>query len=388
MSVIWASFRKEVREVLRDKRTLMLTVLVPMVFYPALLMLAGGLDANQQAKEKSRELLVGFEMKNAVDAQRQLLADLASRDETIKWIEQDSLDIRRNLIDGVNNIYVESEYVEVGSSKPYYKLTVHYFSTAAGETDLARVKSSVASLKAEIVESKVGRVIDIAGYEDYATERESAGSKFGGLAAYFIVFLAFTGCLAVAVDVAAGEKERGTLEAMLVTPASFWEITFGKLFFVVTMGLLSVVSTAVGIGSMILIASNVIKEVSLGGVGCVSILGILFLILLLVFFFAVLLFAMSILARSSKEAHMRGSLLMLFIAMALVYCTLPGVSSAGNILFVPVLNVALALRALWEGSMTMGGYLSVVGSLLLLSWLIIWYISRKVSSDAERMLLK
>ena len=143
------------------------------------------------------------------------------------------------------------------------------------------------------------------------------------MAAYFLVFLAFTGCMAVAVDVAAGEKERGTLEAMLVTPASFWEITFGKLLFVVTMGLLSVASTAIGIVSMVVAVGSAIEGMSLGGVGWVSILGILFLILVMVFFFAVLLFALSILARSSKEAHMRGSLLMLFIAMALVYCTLP-----------------------------------------------------------------
>lgn len=388
MNVIWATFRKEIREVLRDKRTLLLTILVPMVFYPALILLAGGLGAQQQMKEKSRSIVVGFEIKNAVDAQKKMLYDLAKEDESIKWTLQDGKNIQSKLINGECNIYVESEYVYNGGVNSYYKLTIHYFSTAKGETDLERVKSALAKVKAKIIETKLGKIIDITEYKDYATVRESAGSKFGGMAAYFLVFLAFTGCMAVAVDVAAGEKERGTLEAMLVTPASFWEITFGKLLFVVTMGLLSVASTAIGIGSMVLAVGSAIEGMSLGGVGWVSILGIVFLVLVMVFFFAVLLFTMSILARSSKEAHMRGSLLMLFIAMALVYCTLPGVSSTGNILFIPVLNVALALRALWEGTMTLSDYVIVVGSLVLLSSLLVWCINRKVSNDAERMLLK
>lgn len=389
MSVIWATFRKEIREVLRDKRTLLLTILVPMVFYPALIMLAGGLGAKQQMKEQERKINVGFKNEEMPLEFLTKLSEQEGKDANIEWssLEADS-SIRESLENGGYDIIISNERVKVGANEPYYKLTMHFFSTAKGETDLARVKSSLAELKTEIVEARLGKIIEIAAYKDYASVRESAGSKFGGVAAYFLVFLAFTGCMAVAVDVAAGEKERGTLEAMLVTSASFWEIIFGKLLFVVVMGLLSVGSTALGIGSMVLAMGSAVEGMSLGGVGWVSILGIAFLILVMVFFFAVLLFAMSILARSSKEAHMRGSLLMLFIAMALVYCTLPGVPSTGKILFIPVLNVALSLRALWEGSMTFMDYSTVVGSLVILSALIIWYVSSKVSNDAERILLK
>jgi len=389
MNVIWATFRKEVSEVLRDKRTLLLTILVPMVFYPALVMLVGKLGDKQLKKEQARELNVAVFISGDglgfVDEYKKL----EEFDKGINWHLNDSQTAEVLMKSGEYDLFAELHFTSDQENKlPYWKVKIHYFSTARGESDLKRVKASFKKLKMNIVEQKLGKVIDIEKPKDHASVRESAGSKFGGMAAYFIVFLAFTGCMAVAVDVAAGEKERGTLEAMLVTPASFWEITFGKLLFVVTMGLLSVASTAIGIGSMVLAVGSAIEGMSLGGVGWVSILGIVFLIFVMVFFFAVLLFAMSILARSSKEAHMRGSLLMLFIAMALVYCTLPGVASTGNILFIPVLNVALALRALWEGSMTLIDYLVVVGSLVLLSALIVWYINRKVSNDAERMLLK
>ncbi len=389
MIVVWATFRKEISEVLRDKRTLLLTILVPMVFYPALIMLAGGLGAKQQMKEQERKIYVGINSEEVSQEFVTMVMDQQGKDESIVWkLLEKETSVKESLQTGAYDIIIDTEHVKNGEDKPYYELTMHFFSTAKGETDLARVEAIFANLKAEMIESNMGKIIDISEYKDYASVRESTGSKFGGMAAYFIVFLAFTGCMAVAVDVAAGEKERGTLEAMLVTPASFWEITFGKLIFVVVMGLLSVGSTALGIGSMVLAMGSAVEGMSLGGVGWVSILGILLLILVTVFFFAVLLFTMSILARSSKEAHMRCSLLMLLIAMALVYCTLPGVASTGTILFIPVLNVALSLRALWEGSMTLLDYTTVVGSLVILCALIIYYVDRKVSNDAESMLLK
>jgi len=374
----------------RDKRTLLLTVLVPMVFYPALIMLAGGLGASQQMKEQAREISVGVHIASNTDESDLAVSKLSEDSERIQWSFNRGGNIKESLTNGEFDVIAELDLKQEKGKIPFLNVSLHYFSTARGEADLQRVETAFRKVKAKITHEAMGDVLQLGNYKDYASVRESSGSKFGGAAAYFIVFLSFTGCMAVAVDVAAGEKERGTLEAMLVTPTSFWQITFGKLMFVVAMGLLSVFSTAVGIGAMGIFVKSALEgvNVSMGGVGLVSILGILFLILIMVFFFAVLLFAMSILARSSKEAHMRCSLLMLFIAMALVYCTLPGVGTTGTILFIPVLNVALSLRALWEGSMSLLDYGVVVGSLVTLCTLILWFINRKVSKDPETILLK
>ena len=388
MSVAWATLKKEMYEVFRDKRTLVLSILVPMVFYPALIMLAGGLGAKQQQKELDRGIKVGFQIKNAVDEQNKMLDALSGEDSSVVWLVDNGEDIRSKLQHGDYNVYVESSVSTSSDDHEQLDLRLHYFSTARGEVDLKRVKKVINAVKMQKYEAESGKLISVVGLQDYASVRESAGSKFGGVAAYFLVFLAFTGCMAVAVDVAAGEKERGTLEAMLVTPVSFWELSFGKLIFVVIMGLLSVVSTAIGIGSMVLLMGNTVKSMSLGGVGFVSVFGIIVLLVVLVFFFAVLLFGLSILAKSSKEAHMRSSLLMLVIAMALVYCTLPGVELTGSILVIPVLNVAMALRALWEGSISLGEYALVLSSLIALSGVILWYVSRKVRNNAESVLLK
>jgi len=137
-----------------------------------------------------------------------------------------------------------------------------------------------------------------------------------------------------------------------------------------------------------LIAANALGAVGLGGMSFVSLLGVGLLVLMTVLFFAVLLFAVSIMAKSNREAHLRSSLLMLFIAMALIYCTLPGVESKGGVLLIPVLNVAIAIRALWEGTLSMVGYLSVVGTLALLVIITLWYVHSRVNNDREKVLLK
>jgi len=389
MSVIWASFRKEVSEVLRDKRTLILAIVVPMIFYPALIMLAGGLGAKQQVKENARTVKVGVVDHSTRYDFMMLLDDLQSKDSNLQWLNPSIDDIEKSLGAGEFDVVAEFDHgAENDIEEPYYQVTLHYFSTARGEVDLNRVKRALNKVKADIVENVMGNVIKVDSLQDYASVRESAGSKYGGMGAYFLVFLAFTGCMAVAVDVAAGEKERGTLEAMLITPASFWEISIGKLIFVMIMGLLSVKATAIGIGSMVLLVGNSMEDFSLGGVSTLSLMGIALLIVVMVFFFAVVLFSLSIVAKSSKEAHMRASMMMLVLAMSLVYCTLPGVELTRAMLFIPVLNVALTLRALWEGTLSFGEYALVIGSLLVLSALILSVISRKVKRDAERVLLK
>jgi sodium transport system permease protein len=207
------------------------------------------------------------------------------------------------------------------------------------------------------------------------------------MGAYFIVFLAFTGCMAVAVDTAAGEKERGTLEAMLVTPASFMGIAFGKLVFIIIMGMISVLSTTGGIMIMVL-GYGGDSGFNIAEVGFLSLLGIAVLLIALVLFFAAILFAFSILAKSNKEAHVRSSMLMIVVAMSLVYCIIPGVELTQSILWVPILNAAMSIKVLWGGSMPVADYFQVLAILLLLSGLVLFWISSKVNADREKVLLK
>jgi len=174
---------------------------------------------------------------------------------------------------------------------------------------------------------------------------------------------------------------------MLVTPGSFMGVASGKLVFIFIMGMISVLSTIGGIVIMV-VGSGGDSGLSISDVGAVSLLGITALLVALVFFFAAILFAFSILAKSNKEAHVRSSLLMIVVAMSLVYCIIPGVEITANILWVPILNAAMSIKELWGGSMPLSDYLQVLVMLLVLSTIVLCWISRKVNKDREKVLLK
>lgn len=388
IALMWASLKKEIREVMRDKRTLLLTILVPLGFYPAMSLMTKDLEQKQSAKMSERVVTIavsGWEddtelrMYNLVDSK-------------MAW-KSAEVDQMQDLLDsGKVDVFLEVEK-ETVEGYDQRKVKLHYFSTIRGTIAYQDVMVFLTALKTAEVEKRLEgkeyliNPIEIIGAENHLTAREISGSKYGGMGAYFIIFLAFTGCMAVAVDTAAGEKERGTLEAMLVTPASFMGVAFGKLVFIIIMGLISVLSTIGGIVIMV-IGYGGDSGFNLSQVGFISLLGIAVLLLALVLFFATILFTFSILAKSNKEAHVRSSMLMIVVAMSLVYCIIPGVELTKSILWVPILNAAMSIKALWGGAMPLADYFQVLVILLVLSALVLLWISRKVNADREKVLLK
>ena len=319
LAVMWATLKKEVREVLRDKRTLLLTILVPLGFYPAMSLMTKDLEQKQTAKLSGRVTTVGVSGWGDDESYKPVILAKYNLDwKRVKLEDKDEL-----LAAGEVDVFLEVKSYEK-EMLTQREVKIHYFSTINGTIAYQKVRQFLDEAKRLEVASRMeGKEylltpIEITDEIDHASAREISGSKFGGMGAYFIVFLAFTGCMAVAVDAAAGEKERGTLEAMLVTPAPFMGIAFGKLVFIFSMGLISVLSTIGGIVIMVL-GSGGDSGFNIAEVGFISLIGIAVLLIALVLFFAAILFAFSILAKSNKEAHVRSSMLMIVVAMSLVY---------------------------------------------------------------------
>lgn len=385
INVLLATWQKEIREALRDKRTLFLTILMPLVFYPGMIGLTGWMTAQQQVSEMGKVITVGVSGVSSLAP--------VQNEENVLWMNLKPQEDPAELL-----AKRECDVVVIfGDEAPngQREVTVHYMGTASGETTLARVRVLLRKMEETIVDNRLvekGLTRDfIDPYQmetkDHASVRASAGSKFGGVGAYFLVFLAFTGCMAVAVDTSAGEKERGTLESILATPARFLSVAGGKLLYISCMGLLSVLATVGGIGLLIVLGS-LMATGDVGGLTFMSAVAGIILMVIIVFLFASLLFGSSILSRSSKEAHLKAALMMLVIAMVLIYCTLPGVPVEGAMMYVPVLNVALALRALWEGVLSPAMYLTVVAMTIGLAVLILLLVSWLVRRNPEKALLK
>ncbi len=378
MNLLRATLRKEIREALRDRRALFLTLIMPLLFYPAMLGLTGWLQHDQLKKEAVKVLRVGVFNENSVLQ----LPDT----EGMKWIKVENLDRIRAF-----PLFIHIKQ----KSNNQFPIQLYFYDTAQGDIARSRVDSVLREIEDELIRAELDNLELAPSFLEplrverinQASTRESVGSRWGGVGAYFLVFLSFTGCLSVSIDTGAGEKDRGTLEAMLVTPASLYQIAAGKLLYIMVMGMLSVCATVAGISGLVLISSSIsgIGNINFDVISVLSSIGLLISVIAL---FASLLLGLSLLSKSSKEAHMRGSLLLLVVAVALVYSTLPGIEYTTSLSFVPVLNIAMALRAVVEGNLTVSQWCFSVGFMALLTILSLLYTSYSIRKNPESALLK
>ena len=98
-------------------------------------------------------------------------------------------------------------------------------------------------------EAKLANKFDInAGGDTYnlASEKDTAGTYFASLMPLLLMIFLYSGCVAVAPESIAGEKERGTIATMLITPIRRGDIAVGKILALAVVALLSGASSAVG----------------------------------------------------------------------------------------------------------------------------------------------
>ena len=81
-----------------------------------------------------------------------------------------------------------------------------------------------------------------------ATAREVGGSVWGRLFPFLLVMMSLTGAFYPAIDICAGEKERGTMETLLISPASRTEIVLGKFFTVMLASVMTALLNLVSMG--------------------------------------------------------------------------------------------------------------------------------------------
>jgi sodium transport system permease protein len=187
---------------------------------------------------------------------------------------------------------------------------------------------------------------------------------------FMLVMWALAGALYPAVDLCAGEKERGTMETLLISPASREEIVLGKFL---TIWVFSAVTSLLNLVSMGLAAALFSVQVPgemlrpWGLFWCVT------LLLPLSAFFSAVCLAIGAYARSSKEGQYY--LMPLFlVTMPLVFLTLaPGVELSPFYSLVPVTGVALLMQRLMGAAATSAStwlyFLPVLAPMALYSWL-------------------
>jgi sodium transport system permease protein len=195
--------------------------------------------------------------------------------------------------------------------------------------------------------------------ENVAPEEKVWGEILGGMIGYMVVLLCLTGGMYPAMDLTAGEKERGTMETILSSPVSRTDLVLGKFFLVLTA---SLVTAALSVASMggsfaVLHHSHMLNLHQQGDapalmlhLGPAAIVSIFIMAVPLAVLFSSCLMTISIFAKSYKEAQTYISPLMILVIVPAVSALLPGAELNAKTALVPILNASLLCKELVAGT--------------------------------------
>ena len=202
---------------------------------------------------------------------------------------------------------------------------------------------------------------------DVATVQEVQGNTWSLIFPFLLVMMSLTGAFYPAIDLCAGEKERGTMETLLISPATRAEIVLGKFLTVLCASIMTAVLNLISMGlTGIVLARNGASmameptqraAAASAGLAAPSLSSAMWMILLLIplaAFFSAVCVALAVLARSMKEGQYYMTPLYL-ICLPLIFLTLIPETKL-NLFYslVPITGVALLLRALIMGDYATG----------------------------------
>jgi sodium transport system permease protein len=229
------------------------------------------------------------------------------------------------------------------------------------ETDLLKYRLAEYGLSTEIISA-----INV-NQKDTSTAQKKLGSLLGAILPYLLIMLLIAGASVVAGDLVAGEKERKTLETLLVSSAHRNEIVIGKYFTVITFALINV---AVNLFSLYFSMRNIASQsgLELAGVRFPT-NGFLMLFLALIplaTFYAAILLSISTFSRNMKEARSYEQPILLVSMLLAMSSFFPAIELNNGLALIPVINISLLFKAVMMNDYKVTHLLLTIGSTLVL----------------------
>jgi sodium transport system permease protein len=216
-------------------------------------------------------------------------------------------------------------------------------------------------------------------------EKKQSGKILGMMVPFLINIMLFAGAMGLGVDAITGEKERGTLSSMLVSPIKRGEIVFGKL---VSLAILSSISAAVYTVSIVAampLLMNGITDGALEGVGLSftpwEIVMLLVIMIVVVYLYVSVVALVAVLARTSKEAntYVMPAYIVVMLGSIMTYAG-SGDSKLINF-FIPIYNSAVSIQNLLMGELTLAQFGATVATVAALAAFITFLITKAFNSE-------
>lgn len=387
-------YKKEILDVIRDKKTILTMVVLPVILYPLLFLVVMQVVSMINASQQERTYYIAYE--KVLEENRQALNDWIASDEdkldyTIKEAESDnpSKDLEEEKIDA----YITT--VETDSQITY---EIHYLSAETNssavcgmlEEEIDAYAKHQAEKNAKDAGLDVKKILYpvTAKLMDASSNESAVGSILGSVIPFLLITSILMGSMYPAIDATAGEKERGTLETLLTLPIGNMELIMSKFLSVATIAIVSVFINVISIGGIaaylyatISSLTESAKAFHLGSFVPAILISIVCIIAFALFMSA-LVMCVCAFAKSFKEANNYISPLTLVVLLTAYIGFIPNIELDARMALVPVANICLLMKDLLVFKYDFTLILLVLFSNIIYAFIAVWLLGKIYNSES------
>ena len=357
-------YRKELMDSLRDRRTLISTIVMPLLLIPVMT-IGFGTFAVSMAKKAEQEtakvmILGGANSPKTVDALKQMhdVQFVPAADDYAKEITNKTVRAAVRLSDDFD--------AAVEAGEPAKVEILVYEGELKSELAGQKLRVFFEGLRQKTIESRLAarnlsmgllRPFEVA-KKNVAPEEKVSAALASAMLPYLVILMCLTGAMYPAMDLTAGEKERGTMETILTSRVSRIHLVLGKFLMVLTASIATALLAVSSMGFSSQMAMKVFEgKIPAGSaaqlqlrLGPRELLAVFALIVPVGVMFSAALLAISLFAKSYKEAQSYISPLMIIVIVPAVASLMPGVELNWRLALVPVLNTSLVSKEILTGT--------------------------------------
>jgi sodium transport system permease protein len=390
LSIIRAVFIKEARELLRDRRSLAVMFGLPLVLYP--LLAIGIASLGKAKKDELTEASAKVVLINAAAAP-ELEKMMSAKDSGIELAPPAlETDARKQLSDGsadaVVEIPAELQKRALAGEKVEIQVVLDRSRTSADFVE-KKIKKGIDGFQKWVIEQRLAArgvpetvltPVDFS-VDDVANSAQRFGHLFGQALPVLLMMTGMLGALFPALNATTTERELGTLEALLLTPANRFELLTAKGLLVLLCGLLT---AGLNMLSMSLVLVRTFSLIS-GGLQKFSVSPITLALAYLaavptLIFFSALVLIVGLVARNFREANSFATPVMLIPLSAFAVAMMEPKPTAA-LLITPVANTTIVIREVLTGRATVWQFMAAFVSSALYAGIILSLAGRLFSSE-------
>lgn len=373
---------KELKRFWIDKKLLFTTVLLPGVMIFLIYTIMGTVIGNQV--DEITQSTTTLYVENMPEGLEPLF------DPSLFQIEGYGGEDPETLVNDTEGVILifEDDFLEKLSTDAFPTITLYY--DGSNETSSeggSRVRNVLAGFRNQILAetySDEERLVFQENITAYQDESEIFATIISSIVPLLIVIFIFAAALSIAPDIIAGEKERGTLATLLVTPVSRGSFALGKILAITVISLSSAFSSFIGVALSI---PALLQLESTGNVNVLDIYGIGGMIALLLVILSTTLLIVGIMsvvsayAKSIKEAASLASPLYLITIVISALNLFSDGSSSELLNAIPLYGSIQVINGVLARSYTWTSVLIVVSSSLITTGLLAWTVKAMLSSE-------